>query len=366
MPEGDPAQMLRPQRLLPPLSSALLCHWPLGLPELRRLWEGSRRLQPGAPGSSVATEQGRLPAHRCPFATSRWAGCRGPAVPFPAPVTGPWLRLEGSGTGTGPVPLGWGRAGHLGQGRPLAPREEDPLSALQPRPLLPLSPDGSGCSRAPELMRFVPDLPAAEDRARPLTPRETAEGKQGASAWQEPGLGLTREPTAAPARGLVSASSGAMVRVQWGWGASWPWMISAPGTWGKPGGSGGHVAPNTFRRSSRETGEAAGRGWVGGEGCGRRTAPASPSTGLSTVCSPGAPGTPARPSTRPRCRGRLRLLASRPPGSSFHPHPHPRPGNQSPDEQERRVKRHRAPCLTPGWTGLTPASAQRSLPLSQD
>lgn len=192
----------------------------------------------------MATEQGRLLARLCPFATSRWAGGRGPAVPFPAPVTGPWPRLEGSGS----------RAGHLGRGRPPRPsgRGAALCAAASPSPC-PCAPTAAAAARAPALMRFIPDLPAAEDRARPLTPRETAEGKQGASPWQEPGLGLTREPTAAPTRGLVSASSGAMVRAQWGWGASWLSMISAPGTWGKPRGRGGHVALNTFTRSSRET-----------------------------------------------------------------------------------------------------------------
>ncbi|KAJ8791347.1 hypothetical protein J1605_004294 [Eschrichtius robustus] len=38
-------------------------------------------------------------------------------------------------------------------------RERDRDRACAPRPLPPLSPDGSGCSRAPELMRFIPDLP---------------------------------------------------------------------------------------------------------------------------------------------------------------------------------------------------------------
>lgn len=47
------------------------------------------------------------------------------------------------------------------------------------------------------------------------------EGKQGAAPWRKRGLGLSRDPptdrpTNCPVLGLVSASLGAMVRVQWG------------------------------------------------------------------------------------------------------------------------------------------------------
>lgn len=44
----------------------------------------------------------------------------------------------------------------------------------------------------------------------------------------------------------------------------------------------------------------------------------------------------------------------------------PPPRESEPRTQEGRVKRHRAPSITRGCTGLTPASAQLSLPLSQD